>query len=97
MELLHKGLRKNLGNGKEIKMFKDPRLPLLSTFKVVSSNAGMDEMKVSEFLTPSLQWDVRIFSAHLLQDDVDFIKNFPIRNFVPDIWFGIMVVLESIL
>lgn len=44
----------------------------------------LDERKVSDFITPSLQWDVRMLSTYLVKDDMDSIENLPISASTPD-------------
>lgn len=54
LNLLNRGLRKNLGNGRSIQLFNDPWLPRPTSFKVVSLNTIEDKMMVDGFITPSL-------------------------------------------
>lgn len=52
-ELLLKGLRFRVGDGRNIKMFQDPWIPKESTFKPIFLDRSMINASVSDFITPS--------------------------------------------
>lgn len=69
-------------------MFKDPWLPQPVSFKVVliSTNESTQNYLVKEFITSTFQWDVLKLNQLLRSEDVDVIKNLPIRQGAPDTW-----------
>lgn len=87
MELLKRGLRKNLGNGQSIRMFRDPWLPRPITFKLITTpNVDIVNAVVAEFLTPTFQWDMVKLNQCLVQEDVEVIKGISISPSAPDHW-----------
>lgn len=86
LDLLKKGLRKILGNGASIQLFRDSWLPRPLSFKVISPYPIEDTALVDEFISPSIQWDVLKLRQHLCEDDVEMIINFPISKSAPDRW-----------
>lgn len=86
LELLKKGLRKNLGNGDNICLLRDSWLPRPMTFKTVTPSCENDNRRVKEFITSTGQWNLRKLSYHLYQEDVDLIVNIPISGTAPDRW-----------
>lgn len=68
-------------------MFKDPWSPRPFTFKVISPNVPcLANIKVVEFITPSVQWDEAKLQQYLLGEDVELIKSLPISMNAPDRW-----------
>lgn len=87
LDLLKRGIRKNLGSSHSIRMFSDPWLPKASTFRVISPpTPAMVDACVAEFYTPSLQWDLVKLNQYLVPQDVEMIKGIPISPSTPDRW-----------
>lgn len=87
MDLIKRGLRKNLGNGQSIYIFRDPWIPRPSTFKVVTQPIPlMEDAIVADFITPSIQLDVVKLNQFFISHDVEAIQCLPISSSVPDKW-----------
>lgn len=58
LDLLKGGLRRNVGNGQNTRLFKDPWIPRPVTFQVLTSGDPVEsDMLVADFITPTAQWD----------------------------------------
>lgn len=76
-DLLSKGLRYRIGNGKNTNIFKDPWLPKETTFKPICINRDMYEMKVEEYISESGGWNLDKLNRAVIDFDINTIKNIP--------------------
>ena len=91
--VLRDGLRWRVGNGVDIKIWKDAWLPSPSTFRVISpmsvpsSEATVDSLIVENYM----RWDVDKLEQMFLPRDVEIIKQIPLSLRRPRdklIWTG---------
>lgn len=65
LDLVKKGIRKNVGNGLTIKLFKDPWIPRPSSFKVIPLMSEDDEQLVADYITPTGHWNIPFLKERL--------------------------------
>lgn len=75
--LLKTGLRKQIGDGTTVRVLEDPWIPYLHTFKVLGFNEFCKELKVSDCILPSGQWDTLKLRQFLYEEDVEEIIQDP--------------------
>ncbi|KAL5808022.1 hypothetical protein ACOSQ3_028713 [Xanthoceras sorbifolium] len=76
--LLRKGLRWRVGNGKDIRVFQDPWIPRVSTFRP-SSSAPVEDLKVASLISPSFHsWDLAKLDQVFVAADRDSILEIPL-------------------
>lgn len=79
-ELLQKGLRKRIGDGKSTYFFQDPWIPKEITFKPIPipGVVAQEEVLVSDFITPTMGWNINRLQEVVCQEDVQCIMTIPI-------------------
>uniref|UniRef100_A0A2N9H9Z1 Reverse transcriptase domain-containing protein n=2 Tax=Fagus sylvatica TaxID=28930 RepID=A0A2N9H9Z1_FAGSY len=92
-QVLIDGMRWRVGSGEKIKIWKDPWLPCLSTYKVISPMNGFDEHATvdSLIIRESMCWNVPLLENIFLPRDVELIRQIPLSiRRPPDIriWNG---------
>lgn len=87
-DLLSKGIRYRIGNGKLTKMFLDPWIPKEITFKPTCTNPESSNLKVADFILPSGCWDSQKLKDNVLSPDYEAIRSIPINKNLEDklIW-----------
>lgn len=85
-EVLQLGLRSKVGNGVNIKAFKDPWLPRLSTFKPILTNPDFSGLTVAELMKEEGGWNSDLLNFLFNKDDILLIKKLPINKSVEDRW-----------
>lgn len=76
-ELLVNGIRRKVGNGTQIKMFKDPWAPWPFSYKPITT-AFDDDLRVSELLHMNGGWDLNALSHLFLRMDVQLFFTIPL-------------------
>uniref|UniRef100_A0A803P6L1 Reverse transcriptase zinc-binding domain-containing protein n=1 Tax=Cannabis sativa TaxID=3483 RepID=A0A803P6L1_CANSA len=79
-ELLLKGLRFKIGNGRSVDSGTDPWIPSYSDFKPVSFSSSIP-MPVSSFITGERIWNVSLLNSYFQQIDIDRILSIPLSFF----------------
>ncbi|KAL5777565.1 hypothetical protein ACOSP7_010491 [Xanthoceras sorbifolium] len=76
--LLIKGLRWRVGNGKDIRVFQDPWIPRVSTFRPFSISP-LEDLKVASLISPSSHsWDLDRLDQIFVAADRDSILEIPL-------------------
>lgn len=83
-ELICKGLRYRIGNGKDTYMFKDPWIPKEFTFKPICIDRDMFETKVADYISPSGGWDIEKLNTAVINFDINTIRGIPINTNLND-------------
>lgn len=85
-EILQKGLRYRVGNGKLVRLFKDPWIPRCSTFKPLVNSPDSENILVADFINDEGQWKVDELRKILPTEDVDIIRRIPTNKRTMDKW-----------
>uniref|UniRef100_A0A803PZL1 Uncharacterized protein n=1 Tax=Cannabis sativa TaxID=3483 RepID=A0A803PZL1_CANSA len=86
MELLKCGPQRSIGDGIQVRTFKDPWLPHPRSFQPITRGLN-DNCQVSEFILPSGTWNVGKLQQVFLPMDVHIIFSIPLaRRGVEDGW-----------
>lgn len=83
-ELLSKGLRYRIGDGKNTFMFKDPWLPKESTFRPICINRDLANSRVADYITDSGGWNVEALNRAVIDFDINTIRGVPINTNLQD-------------
>ena len=87
-DLLSRGIRWKVGDGKNIRVFSDPWLPRPSTFRTITpKEPHLSNLAVESLITPSRDWDIAQLNQYLWPVDVNTILSIPLslRN-ISDHW-----------
>ncbi|KAK3188547.1 hypothetical protein Dsin_028108 [Dipteronia sinensis] len=76
-EILTKGVRWRVGDGKSIRVFKDKWIRKPSTFQVTSPSKLSVKATVNQLLTPSGVWDLNLFEHNFCEDNLTAILSIP--------------------
>lgn len=77
-QVLNKGIRWRIGNGKNVLVYKDNWLPRLDTFKPISSRTLLEDTAVADLMTIENQWDEDKLNQHFVYEDIEMILKIPI-------------------
>ncbi|KAK2655925.1 hypothetical protein Ddye_008977 [Dipteronia dyeriana] len=78
--LLEKGLRRRVGNGTSIRIYKDNWVPRPENLKVVSDPVLGNNAMTDTLLLPSGGWDLQKIQNNFTLHDVEAIMKIPIGN-----------------
>ena len=77
-QLLSKGLKWVVGDGKQIRVFKDRWIPRPSTFRTITPDPGTD-LRVADLLSRNhCWWDVDKLDRFLLPGDKEMMLSIPV-------------------
>ncbi|KAK3188605.1 hypothetical protein Dsin_028166 [Dipteronia sinensis] len=79
-EVLEKGLRWRVGDGKSIHIYSDKWIPRQSTFKILSLPSLSTSATVDQLFSPSGGWDDRLIERSFSVDDTTAIKGIPVGS-----------------
>lgn len=68
-----KGLRIRVGNGRGTRFFMDKWLPRETSFRLISPCINGADLKVSDFITSSKQWDIQKLRQYVIEEDLEAI------------------------
>jgi hypothetical protein len=79
LELLKKGLVWRVGNGDQIRIWRDPWIPRPHSFKPISVQGDCRLRRVSALLDEQGAWNLQLLRRHFLQVDIDAIMQIKIN------------------
>lgn len=70
LDLLKKGLVWRIGNGKSVRIWRDPWLPRPHSYRVITNRANCRLHRVSKLLDDQGRWDEAALHTHFMRADV---------------------------
>jgi hypothetical protein len=74
LELLKKGLVWRVGNGEQIRVWRDPWLPRPHSYRPISEPGDCRLRRVSAFISEHGSWNMQLVRKHFVQADVEVIE-----------------------
>lgn len=72
-QVLNKGIRWHIGNGKNVLIYKDNRLPRANTFKPIYPRTLPKDTAVADLMNAENQWDIDKLNQHFMNEDIEMI------------------------
>lgn len=85
-DLLKMGFRYRIGNGETIRVFKDPWIPRVYTFKPTTVNEDFIEVRAAFFMDVEGKWDTNKLGAVFDKEDINLIMRMPTKKNLEDKW-----------
>lgn len=77
-QVIHKGSRWRIGNGKEVKVYGSNWIPRPSTFRPVSAPTMTLDTTVAELMDNEQQWNEKLICDHFRVEDAEAISQIPL-------------------
>lgn len=79
-DLLAKGIRWKIGDGKSIKVFKDAWVPGFNSGILISKPMADPDMTINSLITGSKEWDLGLLNFHFLLCEIFFITELDLSS-----------------